>query len=190
MSNSATSRTISIGSSGGLEIGDRSWYAKEASTEKMDLTKVFDVLRALEKQKVDYVLIGGVALNLHGLARATQDIDLFISSKPDNVDRMKAALLSVFMDPDIEQISQKDLAGDYPTIRYVPPEGVFFIDLIARLGSAFRYEDLEVEERVVEGVRVRVATPKTLYRMKKSTVRPLDKADAEALRRRFGLGEE
>ena len=41
---------------------------------------------------------------------------------------------------------------------------------------------------MVEGVPVRVATPATLYRMKKDTLRPIDRADAAALREKFRLG--
>jgi len=40
-----------------------------------------------------------------------------------------------------------------------------------------------------EGMKVNVATPGALYRMKKGTIRPKDWADAEALRRRFRLEE-
>ena len=64
------------------------------------------------------------------------------------------------------------------------------VDILARLGEAFRFEDLESEELVVEGVRLRVATPRTLYRMKKATLRPQDRFDAEAICDRFGLEEE
>lgn len=153
----------------------------------MDLQRVFDVFRAFEKEDVRYVLIGGVALNLHGLIRATRDLDFLLSPEAENIERVKNALRSVFRDPEIEKISAVDLAGEYPTVRYGPPQDPFVIDLISRLGAAFRYEDIESEERVVEGVRVRVATPGALYRMKKDTVRPIDHADAAALKRRFGL---
>lgn len=155
----------------------------------MDLGRVFDVLRAFERENVRYVLIGGVALTIHGLVRATQDIDFFVSPDSDNVDRVKRALMSVFSDPDIESITASDLAGEYPTIRYGPPKDEFVIDLISRLGTAYRYEDIEAEERVIEGVRVRVATPAMLYKMKRNTVRPVDKTDADILRRRFGFEE-
>ncbi len=155
----------------------------------MDISRIFDVLRALEREKVRYVLIGGVALTFHGLARATQDIDLFLSSEAENVERLKAALRSVFSDPEIEGISAEDLAGDYPTIRYGPPQDPFVIDIISRLSSAVQFSEVESEEHMIEGIRVTVATPKALYRLKKDTVRPIDKADAEALKRRFGLGE-
>lgn len=43
---------------------------------------------------------------------------------------------------------------------------------------------------MVDGVPIRVATPRMLYRMKRDTVRPQDRMDAEAIRQRFGLEEE
>ena len=46
------------------------------------------------------------------------------------------------------------------------------------------------ERVVLDGIRVRVATPRMLYRMKKDTVRPQDRLDAETLRRQFGLEDE
>ncbi len=156
----------------------------------MDLGKVVAVLRALEVENVRYVLVGGVAVNLHGLGRATQDIDLFLSPEADNVERLKTALKSVFQDPSIEEITAADLAGAYPTVRYVPPDESFVIDLIGRLGAAFRFEDLESERMRVEGANVPVATPATLYRMTKGMLRAVDRMDAEALRRRFGLAED
>lgn len=39
----------------------------------------------------------------------------------------------------------------------------------------------------MEGVTICVATPRALYNLKKDTVRPLDRQDAEALKRRLGL---
>lgn len=83
-----------------------------------------------------------------------------------------------------------DLAGDYPVIQYVPPAGDISLDILARLGEAFRYEDLEAETLVIDGVKVRVATPRMLFRMKRDTIRPQDKADAVALHRRFNLGDD
>jgi hypothetical protein len=61
---------------------------------------------------------------------------------------------------------------------------------MTRLGEAASYESVEGETKQVEGIHVRVATPVALYRLKKGTVRALDRQDAEALRRRFGLEEE
>lgn len=155
----------------------------------MDLDQSLAVIQALEREQVRYVVVGAVALNLHGLARMTRDLDVFLDPSADNVERLKRALRSVFDDPAIDEISAADLQGEYPAIAYVPPSGDFSIDLLARLGEVFRYEDIESQVLEHGALRVRVATPSMLYRMKKDTVRLQDKADAERLRERFGLGE-
>jgi hypothetical protein len=92
-----------------------------------ELTK--RVLAEFERHHVDYVVFGAVAVNLQGLARATEGLDVFITPQRENVERLG-------------------------------------------------------------GVSVTVATPATLYRMKKGTIRPKDWGDAETLRRRFRLPEE
>lgn len=153
-----------------------------------DLTK--RVLGEFERHHVDYVVFGAVAVNLQGLARATEDLDVFIAPRVENVERLKAALRAVFDDPNIDQITADDLLGEYPAVQYIPPQGGFHIDILTRLGEAFRFEDLASEKIDLGGVSVTVATPTTLYRMKKGTVRPKDWGDAEALRVRFRLPEE
>ena len=66
--------------------------------------------------------------------------------------------------------------------------GLYSLDILSRLGEAFVFENIEWDELIVDGIRVRVATPRML-RMKKDTERPLDRIDAEAIRERFGLPE-
>ena len=156
----------------------------------MNFGTTVQFLQSLEREGVEYVLVGAVALNVHGILRATQDLDIFVRPERQNVDRLKRALRSVWADPEIAGISFEDLAGDYPTIRYGPPDGSLVIDLMTRLGDAFRYEDLRAETVAWEGVKVRVATPETLYRMKKGTLRQLDHADAAELRERFRIQEK
>lgn len=117
-------------------------------------------------------------------------MDVFIRPERQNVDRLKRALRSVWDDPEIDGITFEDLAGEYPAIRYGPPDGDLVIDLMTRLGDAFRFEDLAAEVVSWEGVNVRVATPEALYSMKKGTMRPVDRADAAELRERFGIQEK
>lgn len=152
-----------------------------------EFERFLDIVRALEEEQVEYVIIGGAALNVLGLVRATEDVDLFIRPSSDNVDRLKRALRKVWDDPEIDGISYEDLAGDYPALRYGPPEDTIYLDILARLGELYRYENLEACEVVVRDVPMRVATPRTLYRMKRATVRPQDHIDAEALRQKFDL---
>jgi len=153
------------------------------------MEKLPTLLSALQRHNVEYALVGAAALGVHGLVRATEDIDLFVRPEPANVASLKAALRDVWNDPAIDEISAADLAGDYPTVRYGTPDEDMVVDIIARLGEAWRYEDLQWVASDWNGVTVRVATPETLYRMKKGTPRPQDKVDAFRLREKFSLPE-
>lgn len=148
------------------------------------------VLAEFEAEGVRYVVFGGAAMNFHGLARFTEDLDVFIAPEAGNIGKLRRALDRVFHDPEIDSIREDDLLGEYPAVQYVPPDGEFHIDLLTRLGDAFRFDDLETVRLPIGDLTVTVASPRTLYRMKCDTVRLRDKADAELLRLRFGLDEE
>ena len=66
------------------------------------------------------------------------------------------------------------------------------MDILTRLGEAFSWLDLAAgsEEVDLGDLVIRVATPEMLYRMKKDTVRPQDRADAARIREAFGLGDD
>lgn len=153
------------------------------------LDRLPDLLGALDAEDVEYVLFGGQAVNVHGILRFTDDIDLFVSPTPDNVERLRRALRRVWADPSIDEISAEDLAGEYAVVRYGTPDD-FYIDLVSRLGEAYAFGDVEWEWMDLGGIRARVATARMLYRMKKSTVRPLDRADAVDLKTKFNLEDE
>lgn len=65
--------------------------------------------------------------------------DLFEPQR-ENIERLKAALKSVFADPAIDEISADELLGDYPAVQNVPPEGTFHVDIFTRLGRWLRRE--------------------------------------------------
>jgi hypothetical protein len=68
-----------------------------------------------------------------------------------------------------------------------PRTPAYSVDIIARLGEAFAYDDIEWHWMEIEGLRIKVATPRMLYAMKRDTVREQDRLDARMLRERFGL---
>ncbi len=157
----------------------------------MDRDEILDVLRAFKEQELQYVLIGAAAMGFHGIVRATEDLDLFIRATADNVERLKRAFRVVYSDdPNIDEIRADDLLGEYPAIRYYPPSGSLYFDIMTRLVDLASFETIESVVMEVEGIPVSVATAHALYRLKKNTVRPLDRHDVEALRRQFDLEEE
>jgi hypothetical protein len=165
--------------------------AARDTLEAVDRDELVRVLRAFEAARLEYVLIGATAMGFHGLVRATEDVDVFIRATSENVERLRQALRSAYAgDPHIDEIRAADLLGEYPAVRYYPPNADLFFDVMTRLGEAASFETIEAEVKAFEGVRVSVATPRALYRLKKSTVRPLDRQDAAALRARFNLTDE
>ena len=157
----------------------------------MDRDEIIRVLRAFEAAKLEYVLIGATAMGFHGLVRATEDLDLFIRATPENVERLRTALQQAYDgDPHVNEISSADLLGEYPAVRYYPPTGDLYFDVLTRLGESASFETVDAEIKEVQGTKVRVATPLALYRLKKGTIRPQDHADAAALRERFNLKDE
>jgi hypothetical protein len=154
------------------------------------LDDVLTVLAGLERAGVRYAVFGGLAMAAHGLDRGTRDLDLFVDPDPDNIERLRSALRAVFDDPEISLITSEDLEGDYPAIQYGPPDVDYTIDIVSRLGEAFRFDDLEVERVRAGDVTITVVTPATLYRMKRDTVRMRDRDDALRLARAFGLGDD
>ena len=149
------------------------------------------VFRSFESEGLEYVLIGATAMGFHGLIRATEDVDLLIRATEANIERLRRAFRKAYADdPHIDEIKAVDLMGDYPALRYYPPSGDLFFDVMTRLGEAANFDTVDAEVKDVEGIRVRIATPKALYRLKKDTVRPLDRQDAAALRERFDLSDD
>jgi hypothetical protein len=157
----------------------------------VDRDEIMRVLRAFAAARLEYVLIDATAMGFHGLVRATEDVDLFIRATKENVERLRTALRAVYEgDPHINEISSADLLGDYPAVRYYPPTGDLYFDVLTRLGEVGDFESVEAEVKEIDGTQVHIATPAALYRLKKATIRLQDQADAAALRDRFHLEDE
>jgi hypothetical protein len=94
----------------------------------VELDEAMTILSAFEREQVAYVLVGSMGMAVHGLVRATRGIDVFVDPSPANVDRLRRALHGVYADASIDEITADDLAGGYPAVQYVPPEGDFWIE--------------------------------------------------------------
>ncbi len=72
------------------------------------------LIEALVQHRVDFVIIGGVALVLHGSARVTQDLDICYARNPENLARLASALEPY-----------------HPMLRGAPPDLPFKLDVRA-----------------------------------------------------------
>lgn len=136
------------------------------------------LLRLLKEHKVAYVIIGATAFPVHGYARATLDIDIFI--RPDIINAKKAqAALKEFgydlSDVNIEDllnkkllIRQYDVETDiHPFVKGITFKRVWKNKVRVKFGKTFAY----------------FASLKDLIRMKQAAARPRDLEDLKYLRR-------
>lgn len=146
-----------------------------------NLTEKFTALfKSLCDEDVEYVLTGDFAIVLHGALRLTEDIDLFIRNSEENLVKLRNALNKVFADESIAEITVTELES-YAVIRYGTPDD-FFIDIISNIGEKFSFEDLIFQEIDFNGIKIKLASPETLYKMKERTFRAVDQDDLLFLR--------
>lgn len=139
------------------------------------LEQSLKIIDALNEYKVDYVIIGGYAVILHGYLRATEDIDIVLKMTQENIVRFQEALFSIYNDSEIKEISFKELKK-YPVIRY-GTEDNFYLDIIAKIGERFSFDNIEIVAKKINNTRIKFASAKSLYEMKKYTYREKDKID-------------
>jgi hypothetical protein len=145
--------------------------------EKQPLPEDFkEFIQCLNSSKVEYLLIGGWAVALHGHPRATKDIDFFVSIDNSNLENLKEALNSFGAPPfDTNYLSEKGnilILGVYP-IR---------IDIINE-ASGIDFKDCYQRRRtiIVDDIEIPLISKADLIKNKKSTGRLSDLGDVEKL---------
>ena len=151
------------------------------------------VLASLNAAGVRYLVVGGVAVVLHGYLRTTADLDLVVQLSPDNAQRAVRALASLgyrprapvsaeqFADPAIRQswLREKGLTvlGLWSD-RYPGLEVDLFVDEPFDFDAAYS-RAVTVD---LDSTTATVVSLTDLIDLKKAAGRPMDLADIEALR--------
>jgi hypothetical protein len=134
---------------------------------KQDL---ISICRALQETGARYVLVGGLAMGFHGRNRMTHDIDLLVDPSPENMKKIKEALM-ILPDKAITEIEPGDLEK-YVVVR-IADEVV--IDLMGGIGE-ISVDNAGTEVFTVDDVNIMVADIKTVIETKRG-LRPHDKMD-------------
>lgn len=141
------------------------------------------ILEALARHRVEYVVIGGVAVQAHGHTRTTQDLDLVPRPDRANLDHLVAALRALRA----RAVGEPKQAQ--ATLR-LPAAGVLELDTDAGgvdihldPAGAAPYDQLEARSLSLDlgGLQVRVAGRDDLIAMKRVSGRPIDRGDIRAL---------
>ncbi len=137
-----------------------------------------DMLSALSEAGAEYLVVGAYALAVHGVPRATGDIDLWIRPSPSNAQRAWDALVR-FGAP-LAGVRPEDLASPGIVLQIGVAPGR--IDLLTSIdGVAFEDAWSDRVELIVEGLRVPVLGRAHLVTNKRAAGRPKDLADLALL---------
>jgi len=144
----------------------------------------YEIFHALNRERVAYVLIGGLARVLEGSDETTRGVDLTPSMRPENLHRLETALESLEARPvrggavSIEALDQTrvlELETDHGEMKVVhEPEGTRGYDDLRRAARM---------EPIGEGLRIQVASPGDLVRMLSALGREADELKIETMRR-------
>lgn len=141
----------------------------------------FDLLGSLLDAEARFLVVGAHALAVHGVPRATQDLDVWIDPEPANAGRVWRALSS-FGAPLAElNITPADFTASDRVVQLgLPPSR---IDILTSLTGASDFESAwnDREEHVIRGRNVPVLSRAMLIATKRATGRPKDLADLDAL---------
>lgn len=141
-----------------------------------------DLIDSLVQEQVEFLIVGAFALAIHGIPRATGDIDVFVRPSPENAARLIRALARFGAPLEAAQVTIDDFAR--PGIVYqlgLPPRR---IDLLTEI-SGVDFDDAWASRalRTIEGHDVSFIGREALIRNKRASGRSKDLADLELLER-------
>jgi oligoribonuclease NrnB/cAMP/cGMP phosphodiesterase (DHH superfamily) len=152
--------------------------------------EILSFWRALQEHNVQYIMVGGYAVNLHGFQRFTCDLDIWLNDTPDNRKALRNALVDCAM-------------GDYPTIEnmlFLPGWTEFILNNGLRLDVLTNMKGLEqytfdeclqmASVADIEGVSIFFLHIDQLIENKKVVNRPKDQIDVAALEQIRKLRED
>ena len=161
----------------------------------MEVRSIETIVKALNRAKVKYLIVGGLAVNAHGFVRLTRDVDLVLRLERENAVRGLNALLRagwrLAIPEKPEAFADVATRERWRTEKNMivlklwsdehrrTPVDIFIYEPFDFAAEFARAERLEV----CPGVLAPVVTLETLLRMKREAGRPQDQIDIEELKR-------
>ena len=133
------------------------------------------VFKSLNKEKIKYIVVGGVAVNLHGYLRFTGDLDILLLLEEENLKKMDKLMQKLGYSERLEEKNMKAYS-------FMPPkENPLQIDIINE--ESLKYKKI-VENKItkrIDNTSIPVISIDDLIKMKRKSDRQQDFMDLEAL---------
>ncbi len=157
-----------------------------------------DILLGLIDRKVDYLVVGGLALNLHGVPRTTMDLDLLLATEPGNINlflsimKEKEYLPRLPVDPAL--LADPHAVQDWIENRNLKAFSFFHgkeqfreVDVLLCHPLDWSVAFAQRTQFPFRGRKLNVVSIKDLILMKKAAGRPKDLSDIKMLERVLAL---
>lgn len=132
----------------------------------------------LNKNNVEYLVVGGYAVAFHGHVRATKDIDIWVRATEENADRILTALREFGFGSVGLRVSDFIEADNIIQLGFPPNR----IDILTSLtGVTFEESFKRKHNIVISGITINYIDLEGLLTNKKAVGRPRDLADVEDL---------
>jgi len=157
----------------------------------MFYTRLFDTLA---RHQVQYLLVGGLAVTLHGVERATMDVDITIAMTPANlaalVDTARELELTPVLPVPLESLGDLEQLRQWHTERHMKAfalrtQEIAGVTLDVVLFPTVDFAGMAQRAVIfkVGNVDIRVAAIDDLIQLKQAAGRPIDLADIAHLER-------
>jgi len=152
----------------------------EPSPEPRETTSHFEkLLAALVTNRVDFAVVGGLAVIFNGYPRLTLDADILVDDRPDNLRRLLDCLAG-WGEGCARELKAEDFAAQEGSIRVLEE---FDLDIFTRMRGK-TLDDFRPHLRQLDtsSARIPYLSPADLIFLKQDSWREKDKLDVLALR--------
>ena len=139
-----------------------------------------DLLQALRDAGARFLVVGAHAMAVHGVPRATGDLDVWIAAGPENAARVMEALSRFGAPLTTIGISRADFLREDQVIQIgLPPRRIDMLTSISGVSFEEAWEGRLIRE--IAGMEIPFLGREALVRNKRASGRAKDRADLEAL---------
>jgi predicted nucleotidyltransferase len=142
-----------------------------------------ELLQALLKHEVEFLIVGGYAVNYYGYRRTTGDIDIWIKPNNDlNKKKILTALATLGVEEDkITELNKMDFSKPLVFVDGEEPFKIDFMTYISKVNFEEAYSNKTTA--YLEEIKVPFISYQDLILSKFSTGRPQDKLDIDTLQK-------
>jgi hypothetical protein len=150
------------------------------SPEPKEIVSQFEkLLVALARNRVDFAVVGGLAVILNGYPRVTLDADILVSSQIDNLRKLLHCLTS-WGEGWARELKPEDFIQEQGAVRVMED---FDLDIFTFMnGKPLDYFRPRLRYLETGGVRIPYLSPEDLVFLKEGSWRDKDKFDVQAMR--------